>query len=106
MRGKRGKKKRLRRKLKEEKKEAFTLSSSSFEPVGKDSYHLNGASALKGRWKKLKLKEIISDPAFLGKTIRLGDSIFEVKGLDECGAQGREKDRGKRPFLANPSRYK
>jgi len=49
MRGKRGKKKRLRRKLKEEKKEAFTLSSSSFEPVGKDSYHLNGASALKGR---------------------------------------------------------
>ena len=96
MRGKRGKKKRLRRKLKEEKKEAFTLSPSSFEPVGKDSYHLNGASALKEGWKKFKLKEIISDPAFLGKTIRLGDSIFEVKGLDERGAQERRKDLGKK----------
>jgi hypothetical protein len=98
MRGKRGKKKRLRRKLKEEKKEAFELPKSSFEPGGK-LYQLDGASALKGRWKKLKLKEVISDPAFLGKTIRLGDSIFEVKGLDEWGAQEEREDPGKKAIL-------
>jgi len=96
MRGKRGKKKRLRRGIKEETKEAFTLLRNSFDPVGKNSYHLNGASALKGGWKTVKLKEIISDPAFLGKTIRLGDSIFEVKGLDERVAQERRRDLGKK----------
>ena len=34
-----------------------------------------------GKWEKFKLKEIIGNPAFIGKTIRLGDSIFEVKGV-------------------------
>jgi hypothetical protein len=95
MRGKRGKKKRLRRNLKGEK-EAVELPTSSFEPEGRNLYHLNGGSVRKGRWKKLKLKEIISDPAFLGKTIRLGDSIFEVKGLDEQIAQERRKEPGKK----------
>ena len=35
----------------------------------------------RGEWKKCKLKEIMCDPEFLGKTIRLGDKIFEVKGV-------------------------
>jgi hypothetical protein len=35
----------------------------------------------KGKWKKVKLKEVISNPKFLGKTVRLGDKIFEVKGV-------------------------
>ena len=35
----------------------------------------------KGKWEQFKLKEIIGNPAFLGKTVRLGDSIFEVKGV-------------------------
>jgi hypothetical protein len=95
MRGKRGKKKRLRRNLKGEK-ESLELPKSSFEPVEKNQNYLYAASARKGRWKKLKLKEIISDPTFLGKTIRLGDSIFEVKGLDERIAQERRKDQGRR----------
>lgn len=38
-------------------------------------------SKKKGRWEKFKLKEIIGNPAFIGKTVRLGDSIFEVKGV-------------------------
>lgn len=69
-----------------------TLSPSSFE----DLYHLNGASALEGVWERFKLKEVISDPSFLGKTIRLGDSIFEVKGLDEpIAGERRKKEWGK-----------
>jgi hypothetical protein len=95
MRGKRGKKKRLRRNLKGEK-ESLELAKSSFEPVEKNQNYLYAASTRKGRWKKLKLKEIISDPTFLGKTIRLGDSIFEVKGLDEQIAQERRKDPGRK----------
>jgi hypothetical protein len=35
----------------------------------------------KERWKKVKLKEVMSNPKFLGKTVRLGDTIFEVKGV-------------------------
>ena len=35
-----------------------------------------------GGWKRFKLGEIISNPAFLGKTVRLGDSTFEIKGVD------------------------
>ncbi|MBE0516178.1 MAG: ABC transporter permease [Methanophagales archaeon] len=35
----------------------------------------------KERWKKVKLKEVLSNPKFVGKTIRLGDRIFEVKGV-------------------------
>lgn len=39
-----------------------------------------------GEWKTLKLKEIICDPESVGKTVRLGDKIFTVKGvLDEKG---------------------
>jgi hypothetical protein len=38
-------------------------------------------SKKKGKWGKFKLKEIIGNPAFIGKTVRLGDSIFEVKGV-------------------------
>lgn len=36
----------------------------------------------KGEWERFKLAEIISDPAYLGKTVRLGDAIFQVKGID------------------------
>ena len=39
-------------------------------------------SKKKGKWEKIKLREILSDPAFLGKTVRIGDCIFEVKGID------------------------
>jgi len=35
----------------------------------------------KEKWKKVKLKEVISNPKFLGKTVRLGERIFEVKGV-------------------------
>ena len=35
----------------------------------------------KRRWKKVKLKEILRDQKFLGKTVRLGDNTFEVKGV-------------------------
>lgn len=35
----------------------------------------------KEKWKKVKLKEVLRNPKFLGKTIRLGDRIFEVKGV-------------------------
>lgn len=35
----------------------------------------------KGKWKKVKLKEILRNPKFLGKTVRLGDNTFEVKGV-------------------------
>lgn len=32
-------------------------------------------------WKKVKLKEVIKNPEFLGKTVRLGERVFEVKGV-------------------------
>ncbi|MBE0516572.1 MAG: hypothetical protein IBX41_04155 [Methanophagales archaeon] len=35
----------------------------------------------KGEWEKVKLAEVISNPAFLGKKVRLGNDIFEVKGV-------------------------
>jgi UDP-glucose 6-dehydrogenase len=35
----------------------------------------------KEKWKRVKLKEVISNPKFLGKTVRIGDKIFEVKGV-------------------------
>jgi hypothetical protein len=35
----------------------------------------------KRKWKKVKLKEVLRNPKFLGKTVRLGDDIFEVKGV-------------------------
>jgi hypothetical protein len=35
----------------------------------------------RGQWKKCKLKEIMCDPETLGKTVRLRDKIFEVKGV-------------------------
>jgi hypothetical protein len=35
----------------------------------------------RGKWEKLKLKEIIGNPTFIGKTVRLGNCIFEVKGV-------------------------
>jgi hypothetical protein len=35
----------------------------------------------KEKWQKVKLKEVISNPKFLGKTIRLGEEVFEVKGV-------------------------
>jgi hypothetical protein len=35
----------------------------------------------KRRWKKVKLKEILRNPKFVGKTVRLGDNTFEVKGV-------------------------
>jgi len=35
----------------------------------------------KGKWSKFKLEEVLNDPSFLGKTVRLGNKIFEVKGV-------------------------
>jgi hypothetical protein len=35
----------------------------------------------KEEWGKVKLAEVISNPAFLGKKVRLGKDIFEVKGV-------------------------
>jgi hypothetical protein len=40
-------------------------------------------SKKKGKWEKIKLREILGNPDFLGKTIRIGDCIFEVKGIDK-----------------------
>jgi hypothetical protein len=34
-----------------------------------------------GEWGKVKLAEVISNPAFLGKKVRLGNDVFEVKGV-------------------------
>lgn len=39
-------------------------------------------SKKKGKWEKIKLREILGNPEFLGKTVRIGDCIFEVKGID------------------------
>ena len=36
---------------------------------------------LQGIWGRFKLDEVLNDPSFLGKTVRLGDKIFEVKGV-------------------------
>jgi hypothetical protein len=54
-------------------------------------------------WKKFKLKEILSNPAFLGSTVRLGDSIFEVKGIDRLLRIRKEKN--KRNFTADFAIY-
>lgn len=35
----------------------------------------------KEKWQKVKLKEVIKNPEFLGKTVRLGERVFEVKGV-------------------------
>ncbi len=35
----------------------------------------------KGTWERFKLEDILNNPAFLGKTVRLGDNLFEVKGV-------------------------
>lgn len=32
-------------------------------------------------WGKVKLAEVINNPAFLGKKVRLGNDVFEVKGV-------------------------
>ena len=34
-----------------------------------------------GEWEKFKLAEVINNPAFMGKTARLGNDIFELKCL-------------------------
>lgn len=36
----------------------------------------------KEEWEKFKLVDVMGDPAFLGKTVRIGNSIFEIKGVD------------------------
>ena len=33
----------------------------------------------KGEWKKFKLEDVLNNPAFLGRTARLGNDIFELK---------------------------
>jgi len=35
----------------------------------------------RGEWKTCKLKEIMCNPEFMGKTVRLGGRVFEVKGV-------------------------
>ena len=35
----------------------------------------------KQEWEACQLKEVITDPKFLGRTVRLGNEIFEVKGV-------------------------
>jgi len=37
--------------------------------------------AQNGVWEKFKLEEVLNDSSFLGKTVRLGNKIFEVKGV-------------------------
>lgn len=49
----------------------------------------------KGEWVRIKLREIISNPAYLGRTVRLGNNIFEVKGVDD-GRRIRGKERRNR----------
>ena len=39
-------------------------------------------SKRKGKWETIKLREILGNPEFVGKTARIGDCIFEVKGID------------------------
>ena len=53
-------------------------------------------------WAKFKLKDILSNPAFLGRTVRLGDSIFEVKGIDRWLRIKEEKKKRMR-FTADMS---
>jgi hypothetical protein len=55
-------------------------------------------------WAKFKLKEILSNPAFLGRTVRLGDSIFEVKGIDKW-LRIKEEKKNRMPFTAEFSFY-
>ena len=43
---------------------------------------LEGVNNAKNKeWQKVKLKEVIKNPEFLGKTVRIGERIFEVKGV-------------------------
>ena len=35
----------------------------------------------RGEWKTCKLKEIMCDPESMGKTVRLRDRIFQVRGV-------------------------
>jgi hypothetical protein len=35
----------------------------------------------KEKWQRVKLKEVIKNPEFIGKTVRLGERVFEVKGV-------------------------
>ena len=55
-------------------------------------------------WAKFKLKDILSNPAFLGRTVRLGDSIFEVKGIDKWLRMQEEK-KNRITFTAEFSFY-
>jgi hypothetical protein len=45
-----------------------------------NEYYERLGYAKKEEWKRCKLHDVLSDPAFRGKTIKLGDMIFEVKG--------------------------
>ncbi|MBN1762775.1 MAG: hypothetical protein JW878_06845 [Methanomicrobia archaeon] len=38
-------------------------------------------AAQKAVWERFKLEEVLNDASFLGKTVRLGNNIFEVKGV-------------------------
>lgn len=46
-----------------------------------NEYYVRVGYAKREEWRRYKLCEVLSDPAFMGKTIRLGDMIFEVKGV-------------------------
>jgi hypothetical protein len=63
-----------------------------------------GEMGKKKVWAKFKLKDILSNPAFLGRTVRLGDSIFEVKGIDKW-LRIREEKKKRMPFTADFSFY-
>lgn len=56
------------------------------EKICEDTEHAGGAirneKEKKENWEKFKLIEVLKNPVFVGKTVRLGNSIFEVKGVD------------------------
>lgn len=48
-----------------------------------NEYYERLGYAKKEEWKRCKLHDVLSNPAFMGKTIKLGDMIFEVKGVSK-----------------------
>ncbi|RZN36975.1 MAG: hypothetical protein EFT35_07195 [Methanophagales archaeon ANME-1-THS] len=48
-----------------------------------NAYYERPGYAKKEEWRRCKLHEILSDPAFMGKTIKLGGMVFEVKGVSK-----------------------
>ena len=51
-----------------------------------------------GEWKKIKLEEVLTNPAFLGKKARLGKEIFELKCFKHRNFESMRKLEGRTSY--------